>query len=94
MLTLTELLHGAFRQISAIINYIVVWKAEAKNHILHELNRCSCITLTDWLCLNPLCKFVSGHQKVGLFIFGLLKGPTMSSPQIANDQVIGIILNS
>ena len=93
MLTLTKFLHGAFRQISAIVSYNVVRKAKAKYHLLHELNRHSCITLTNWLCLNPLCKLIHYHQEVCFLSLDLLKGPTMSSPQTANGQVIGIILN-
>ena len=94
MLTLTELLHGTLGQISTIVSYNAVWKAEAKYHLLHELNRHGCVTLTNWLYLNPLCELVNRHQEVVFLSLDLLKGPTISSPQTAKGQVIGIILNS
>ena len=94
MLSLTKILHGAFRQISTIVSYNAVWKAKAKYHPFHELNRRGCVTLANWLCFNPLCEFVNCHQEVGLLILGPFKGPTMSSPQTANGQVIGIIRSS
>ena len=87
-------LTGAFRQISTIVSYDAVWKTKTKDHLFHELDRRGCITLTDRLCLNPLCKFVIWHQEVRFLSLDLLKGPTISSPQTANGQVIGIILNS
>ena len=94
MLSLTKLLHGALRQIGTIVSYNAVWKTKAKYHPFPELNRCGCVTLTNWLCFNTLCELVNRHQKVGLLILDFLKGPTISSPQTANGQVIGIILNS
>ena len=94
MLPFAELLHGTFGQIGTIICNDTVRKAKPENHLLDELNCRSCITLIDWLCLHPLSEFINYHQKVGLLIIDLLKGPTISIPQVANDQVIGIILNS
>ena len=94
MLTLTKFFHSTLGDISAIVYYNAVWKAKTEDHLLHELNRCCCITLTDRLCLYPLSELINRHQKVGLLILGPLKGPTISSPQVANGQVIGIILNS
>ena len=94
MLSLTKLFHSTLGQISAIISYNAVGKAKTENHIFDELNRRRRITLTNRLCFNPLCKFVNRHQKVGLLSLDLLKGPTISSPQTANGQAIGIILNS
>ena len=94
MLSLTELFHGTLGEISAIISYDAMWETKTKDHLFHELNRRGCITLTDRLCLNPFCKLVYYHQKVRLLSLDLLKGPTVSSPQSANGQVIGIIHNS
>ena len=94
MLTLTELFHGTLGQISTIASYNVVRKAKTKDHLIHELNRYGCVTLTNWLCLNPHCEFVNRHQEMGLFIFGPFESPTISIPQTANGQAIGIILNS
>ena len=94
MFSLTELFHGTLREISAIISYDAMWETKTKDHLFYELNRRGCITLTDRLCLNPLGKLVYCHQQMCLFVLDLLKGPTMSSPQTANGQVIGIILNS
>ena len=65
-----------------------------ENHLFDELNRCCRVTLTDRLCLNPFCKFVNRHQKVGLFILGPFKRPNHINPQTGNGQAIGIILNS
>ena len=94
MLSFIEFSHSTLRQISAIISYDTVRVAEMEDDFLNELNRRCRITLTDRLCFNPLCEFVNCHQKVGLLSLDLLKGPTISSPQTANSQVIGIILNS
>ena len=95
MLTLTKLFHSTLGQISAIISYDAVRVAKMENHHFDELNRCCRVTLADRLCLNPLCKLVNRHQEVSLFVLGsFLKGPIISSPQTANGQVIGIILNS
>ena len=94
MLSLTKLFHSTLGQISAVISYNAVGKTKVKNHLFNELNRRCHVTLTDRLCFNPLCKFVNRHQKVGLLSLDLLKGPTIASPQTANGQVIGIILNS
>ena len=94
MLTLTKFFHSTLAQISAIISYDVVGKTKVKNHLFDELNRYCRVTLTDWLCFDPLCEFVNRHQKVGLFIFGPFKSPTISSPQTVKDQVIGIMCNS
>ena len=94
MLLLIELFHSTLGQISTIISYNAVWIAKTENHLFDELNRCRRVTLTNRLCLNPLCKFVNRHQKVGLLSLDLLKVPTISSPQTANGQAIGIILNS
>ena len=94
MLSLTKLLHGTFRQIGTIVSYNAVWKTKAKYHPFHELNRRGCVTLTNWLCFNPLCELVDRHQEASLLILGSIKGPTISSPQTANGQVMGIILNS
>ena len=70
MLSLTKFFHGAFRQIGTIVSYDAVWKTKVKYHLFHELNRRGCITLTNWLCLNPLCELVNRHQEVGLLILG------------------------
>ena len=94
MLLLRKFFHITLGQISIIISYDAVRVAKMENHLFDELNRCRCVTLTDRLCLNPLGKFVHRHQKVGLLSLDLLKGPTISSPQSANGQVIGIIHNS
>ena len=94
MLPFAELLHGTFGQIGTIICDETVWKAKPENHFFDELNRRGRITLANRFCLHPLCKLVNRHQEVGLLILDLLKGPTISSPQVANGQVIGIILNS
>ena len=94
MLSLKKLFHGAFGEIGAIVSDNVVRKTKAKDPLFHELNRSGHITLIDWLCLNPLLEFINRHQEVRLFIFGPIESPTMSSPQTASGQVIGIILNS
>ena len=72
---LTELLYSTFGQIGTIIGYDTVWKAKPENHLLDELNRCSCITLANWFCLHPLSELINRHQKMGLLILGSLKGP-------------------
>src|SRR3954464_14264348 len=69
MFSLTELFHSTFGEIGAVINYDAVWKTKTKDHLFRELNRHGCITLTDRLCRNPLCKFINRHQEVCLFIF-------------------------
>lgn len=64
MLSLTELLHSTFRQISAIISddSMRVTKTE---HQLFNKQDCDCrITLADRLCFNPLGKFVNRQQEV------------------------------
>ena len=80
MLSLTKLLHSAFGQISAIVCYDAVRKAEAEDHLFHKLNRRGCITLANWLSFHPLREFVHCHQEVGLLIFGSLEGPYHIKP--------------
>ena len=94
MLSLTKLLHGAFRQIGTVVSYDAVWKTKAKYHPFHELNRSGCITLANWLCLNPLCELVNRHQEMGLLILRPFERPNHIKPQTANGQVIGIIRSS
>ena len=89
MLTLTKFLHSSFGQISAIIRYNAVWKAKAKNHLFDELNSRCRVTLTDRLCLDPLCEFVNRHQKVGLFILGTFKRPNHIKPPVMDVGVLG-----
>ena len=64
MFPLTELFHGTLGEISAINSYDAMWKTKTKDHLFDELNCCGRITLTDRLCLNPLCKFIHCHQEV------------------------------
>src|SRR5215216_537909 len=80
MLPLTKFFHSTFGQVSAIIIYDVVRKAETENHLFDELNRCCCVTLADRLCFNPLCELVNCHQKVGLFVFGPFDRPDHIQP--------------
>ena len=94
MLTLTEFFHSTLGEISAIVCYNAVWKAKMEDHLLHELNRHCCITLTNRLYLYPLSELINRHQKVGILVLGSFKRSIISSPQTANGQVIGIILNS
>ena len=94
MLPFAELLHGTFGHIGTIICDDTVWKAKPKNHLFDELNRRGRITLANRFCLHPLCKLVNRHQEVGLLIFGPFESPTISSPQVANGQVMGIMRNS
>ena len=93
MFLLTEIFHSTLGQISAIISYDAVRIAKIENHLFDELNRRCRVTLTDRLCFDSLCEFVATKRWVFLSL-DLLKGPTISSPQTVNNQVIGIILNS
>ena len=94
MLSLTEILHLTFRKVCAIICDDAVWKAKAEDNLFEKLNCRSCITLADGLRFNPFSELVNRHQQVGLFVLGSLKGSNHIEPQVANGQVIGIILNS
>ena len=73
MLSLTEVLHLTFRKVRAIICDDAVWKAEAEDHLLDELNRRGCITLVYGLRFNSFSELVNRHQHVGLLIFRPLK---------------------
>jgi hypothetical protein len=43
-------------------------------------------------CFDPLREFIDCNQNVGVAPSALLRGPTRSSPKIANDQVTGMVL--
>ena len=93
MLMLTKLLHSAFGQISTIVSYDAMWEAKTKNHLFYELNRRGCITLTGSTSTH-FVNLSTATKRCVFLSLDLLKGPTMSSPQTANGQVIGIIRNS
>ena len=80
MLTLTKIFHSTVGQITAIISYNVVGKTKLEDHLFDELNHRRHVTLANWLCFNPLCKFVNRHQEVCLFIFGPFERPNHIKP--------------
>ena len=94
VLSLAEFLRLTFGKVCSIICDDVVWKPKTENDLFEKLNRRGCITLADRLRFNPFSELVNCHQEVRFLSLDRLKGPTKSSPQTANGQVIGIILNS
>jgi hypothetical protein len=60
------------------------------NNIGYDFYRLLEGNLHDWLSLNPFNKLVNGDYYVCVALGTFLKGPTKSSPQTANDQVIEV----
>ena len=59
MLSLTEILHLAFGEVSTIIRDDVVWITKMENNLFEELNRRCCITIANRLRFNPLSEFIN-----------------------------------
>src|SRR6266536_1223419 len=80
MLLLTEFFHCPLRQISTIITDDTMRISKTKDHLFDELNRRGRVTFTDWLSLNPLCKFINCYQEVSLFILRPFERPNHIQP--------------
>ena len=83
-----ELLSGELR---VVVHDDGVWYSKAMDDVEEEQHVLLGFDHGDRPSFDPFCELVYGDKQVGVAPGALLRGPTRSSPQTMNGQVMGII---